>query len=147
MNGKLVCMEEGLVIHTDGGARGNPGPGACAFVASKNGETLFKAAKFLGKTTNNVAEYQGVILALNWFLSDPQNTSRYSLINFFLDSELVVRQLTGIYKVKDEKIRELFFEIKSLLEKTKVKYSFNNIPREKNKLADFLVNENLDANP
>lgn len=132
-----------IVIHTDGGSRGNPGPAACAFVAERNGEEIFKNAKFLGHQTNNFAEYSGVILALNWLISYKPITNHYSLITFFLDSELIVKQINGIYKVKDEGLRNLFFETITLIRKIGGTFIFKNIPREKNKIADFLVNEEL----
>lgn len=138
-------QDDQIVIHTDGGSRGNPGPAACAFVAEKNGKEIFKSAKFLGKQTNNYAEYQGVILALDWlniFLQDKGN----STVTFILDSELVVRQLNGIYKVKDENLRNLFFEILSLKKMIGANFVFKNVPREKNKVADILLNEELDKN-
>lgn len=134
-----------IVIHTDGGSRGNPGPAACAFVAEKNGKEIFKSAKFLGKQTNNYAEYQGVILALNW-LNDFLSDGEFLTVVFILDSELVVRQLNGIYKVKDENLRNLFFEILSLKKNIRANLVFKNVPREKNKVADFLLNEELDKN-
>lgn len=138
-------MEKGeIVIHTDGGSRGNPGPAACAFVAEKEGKEIFKSAKFLGQQTNNYAEYQGVILALKWFDDNSTNVSFSNSITFFLDSELIVKQINGVYKVKDEILRNLFFETLTLMKKIGRKFIFKSIPREKNKIADFLVNEELD---
>jgi len=130
-----------MEIHTDGGARGNPGPAACAFVAEENGKAIFKDSKFLGKTTNNQAEYQGLILALQWLLD---NLPTGPVINVYMDSELIVRQLNGIYRVKDEELRDLFSEVTSLTKKIPRRIVFRNIPRSKNKLADFLVNSELD---
>lgn len=137
-------MEQNLVIFTDGGSRGNPGPAACAFVVEKDGKEIVRSAKFLGYQTNNYAEYQGVILALNWLSSQPLIANYYSLITFFLDSELVVKQISGSYKVKNEVLRNLYFEVTSLLKKIKAKSVFTYIPREKNTIADLLVNEELD---
>lgn len=140
-------MEEtDLTIHTDGGSRGNPGPAACAFVVERNGEVIFKGSKYLGKVTNNFAEYSGVVLALEWFLSSPFINSELSIINFILDSELVVRQLNGLYKVKDENLQKLFAEVKNLITKNGKKVIFKNVPREENTIADQLVNEELDRN-
>lgn len=135
-----------LTIHTDGGSRGNPGPSACAFVAEEGDKILFKENKFLGNQTNNYAEYQGVILALNWLGSQKLITNRYLLITFFLDSELIVRQLTGVYKVKDENLKKLHQEVTDIIAKTGMDIVFKNIPREQNKIADLLVNESLDIN-
>jgi ribonuclease HI len=139
-------MEGGLVIYTDGGSRGNPGPSACAFVAEEKGKEVSKSSKYLGRQTNNYAEYQGVILALTWLNSEPAVSGRQSEITFLLDSELVVKQINAIYKVKDENLRNLFFEVLSLIKKYGGNIIFKNIPREKNKIADLLVNTELDRN-
>ena len=138
--------DAGLTIHTDGGARGNPGPAACAFVAELGEKTIGEGALYLGNTTNNFAEYKGVILALEWVIENfDYNLSQD--ITFYLDSELVVKQLIGIYKVKDAKLQNLFLQVKKLQEKIDLKIFFKNIPREKNKEADRLVNIELDKNP
>ena len=135
-----------IVIHTDGGSRGNPGPAASAFVVEQEGLIIFKGSKYLGKVTNNFAEYTGVIIALEWFLSSPFLNSELSVVNFVLDSELIVRQINGLYKVKDENLQKLFTEVKNLITKTNKKMTFKNVPREQNKIADQLVNEELDRN-
>lgn len=139
-------MKVGITsIFSDGGARGNPGPAACAFVCvSVSGSVIHKASKYLGSATNNFAEYQGVILALNW-MNLNKNLLENGII-FNLDSELVVNQINGKYKVKEETLKKLMLIIRNLLEKVETKIIFKNIPREKNKLADFLVNEELDRN-
>ena len=138
-------MEEALVIHTDGGARGNPGPAAAAFVIEHRGRVLHSDSKFLGNATNNFSEYQGVLLALGWILANRSKIPSAPLI-FYLDSELIVRQLMGVYKVKDENLRKLFLEVNSLIKQLKTKAVFNSVPRSKNKVADFLVNQELDKN-
>lgn len=134
-------MEKDLIIHTDGGSRGNPGPAASAFVVKEGEKEIFKDSKFLGRQTNNFAEYNGVLLALKWLEKDNRNNSQ---VNFYLDSELVVKQINGVYKVKDETLRNLFFEALNLMNRLKKKFFFKSIPREKNKEADFLVNQELD---
>ena len=134
-----------IVIHTDGGARGNPGPAACAFVAEFSGKTIGKKSLFLGVSTNNCAEYQGVLLALNW-LNENRKIFSADVITFYLDSELVARQLSGKYKVKDKKLMELFIRAINLSTKIGLKINYKNIPREENKIADLLVNEELDKN-
>jgi ribonuclease HI len=139
-------QNEPIIIHTDGGSRGNPGPAACAFVAEENGLEIFKSSKYLGNTTNNVAEYRAVILALEWLVDKSSLTVSGSLVTFFLDSELVVKQINGLYKVKDENLRNLFFEALTLMKKFKGSINFKHIPREKNKIADLLVNQELDRN-
>lgn len=136
-------MENALIIHSDGGARGNPGPGACAFIAEEHGHVVDKDSKFLGSVTNNFAEYQGVILALTWVAENKDRAASTKII-FFMDSELVVRQLMGTYKVKDVNLKTLFMRIKKLIAEISLEIVFKNIPREKNKFADSLVNEELD---
>lgn len=133
-----------MIIHSDGGARGNPGPGACAFIVEQNKRVVAKGSKYLGEVTNNFAEYSGVLLALNWLLKKSPFTNYHSPIIFLMDSELVVRQLTGLYKVKDENLKKLFVEVKNITAKISSDIIFKNIPREENKLADFLVNKTLD---
>lgn len=138
-------MQEDLNIFCDGGSRGNPGPAACAFIAELKGKPIHNQSKFLGKTTNNVAEYNAVLLAVNWLV---KNKSKYSFskIIFNLDSLLVVSQLKGKYKIKNENLRNLFFSIKKLEEEINIPVDYKHIYREKNKLADLLVNKNLDKN-
>jgi ribonuclease HI len=138
-------QETGIQIHTDGGARGNPGPAAAAFTVSHLGKKLHQEAKYLGKTTNNFAEYQGAILALKW-LSENEKEMQSDKVTFFLDSELIVRQINGIYKVKDETLKKLHAEVKSLMTVLTSEIIFKNVRREQNKDADFLVNETLDEN-
>lgn len=137
---------DGIIIHTDGGSRGNPGPAACAFVAEKDGKEIIKASKFLGDQTNNHAEYHGVLLALNWLDSQSDIINQESSILFLLDSELVVKQINGLYKVKDENLRNLFFEALTLMKKLGGDFIFKHVLREKNKVADQLVNVELDKN-
>jgi len=132
-----------MEIFSDGGARGNPGPAACAFVVFEDKQVLHKEAKYLGRATNNQAEYNGVLLALNWLVT---SSVKYpaSGIEFFVDSELVAKQIMGIYRVKDKSLKELYLKVSEILKKIPVTVSFRNIPRTKNKLADFLVNKTLD---
>ncbi|KKS04473.1 MAG: Ribonuclease HI [Candidatus Woesebacteria bacterium GW2011_GWA1_41_7] len=137
-------MQNGvLIIHTDGGSRGNPGPAACAFVAELDGKVLAEKSKYLDITTNNIAEYQGVLLALDWLLENSKSFKTTEVI-FFLDSELVVKQLTGFYRVKKPELQTLNLIIKKKIEEISIKVNFQNIPREQNKEADRLVNEELD---
>ena len=135
-----------LTIHTDGGSRGNPGPAASAFVVEKDGKPFHRASTFLGNTTNNTAEYRGVITSLNW-LSENNIVKKLGVdqLTFFLDSELVVKQINGLYKVKDENLRNLFYEVNKLLKSAGVKVTFEHVLRDKNKEADFLVNQELDS--
>jgi len=137
--------KERIVIHTDGGSRGNPGPAACAFVAEKDGKVVGQGSSFLGNSTNNLAEYRGVLLALHWLFKNFKKIEP-SEVFFILDSELVVRQLSGVYKVKDEKLKALYSEANDLIKKLNLKFVFKSVPREENKVADFLLNKKLDEN-
>ncbi len=128
-----------LTIFSDGGSRGNPGPAACAYVIYQNDKIIKQDAKYLGTTTNNVAEYEGVIFALEGVM----NYAPTEII-FYLDSQLVVRQLEGRYKIKDEKLVKLAEEVKSLQRKHNFTIKWVHVLRDKNKIADALLNEKLD---
>lgn len=131
-----------LKVFCDGGARGNPGPAGIGFVVkSEQNEIIFKKGIAIGEATNNIAEYQAVIAALNWLIA---NKSHFSCLQFFLDSLLVVQQLKGIYKVKNEKLRLLHFQIKNLETKLAGPVFYQQVPRSKNHEADYLVNTALD---
>lgn len=146
-------MDE-LIIYTDGGARGNPGPAACgAVIKNKQGEVILKTSKYLGRATNNVAEYEALILALQKakgvfkaHCKDAMNrvsATKIKNLECYLDSELVVKQLNHEYKIKDENMQKLFIKVWNLtLDFDSVK--FMHIPRKENKLADEMVNRELD---
>ncbi|KKQ35305.1 MAG: Ribonuclease H [Microgenomates group bacterium GW2011_GWA2_37_6] len=135
-----------LNIYTDGGSRGNPGPGALGVhIENDQGEVLEKIGKALGVTTNNVAEYSAIIAGLTWVIRNKNQMPDLSKINFFMDSQLAAAQLNGIYKVKNPKIRELFFLIKQKEAEINSPIYYSHIPREQNKKADKLVNEALDG--
>src|SRR4030042_4244151 len=134
-----------LVIYCDGGARGNPGPGASSFIIFQKGTEVVRFSKYLGKTTNNIAEYYGVLLALRWINHNNVLTQSQDMV-FNLDSQLVVRQLTGVYKIKDAKLKILTSKINKLRENLNRNIYFNHIAREKNKLADMLVKKEIDKN-
>lgn len=131
-----------LFIYTDGGARGNPGPAAVGVhIFDQEGKEFARIGKQIGRATNNVAEYSAVVFALLWLKENKENISleNYS-INFFLDSKLVVSQLNGYYKIKDMKLRELSIEVRQLEQEIGGNISYSFIPREKNSIADSLVN-------
>lgn len=132
-----------LSVFCDGGARGNPGPAAIGFVVKgDSGRILKKRGKFIGRATNNVAEYQAVIKALTWLKSNIQPLT--SNIKFFLDSRLVVNQLNGLFKIKDNKLRQLIVKVRQLEQEVGGNVSYHLIERSKNQEADQLVNETLD---
>lgn len=136
-----------LVIHTDGGARGNPGPAAVGVVIEEKGEggTLKSISRFgkrIGETTNNVAEYTAVIEALEHVATLSEEVTS---IQFFLDSLLVVNQLNGLFKVKQSHLRELLTRVRMLEQGSGCNITYTAVPREQNASADFLVNQALDA--
>jgi ribonuclease HI len=129
-----------FIIFSDGGARGNPGPAGIGFVIKDEDENiLYKEGRCIGETTNNQAEYQAIVAAL-----EKAAEMKGDDLHCFLDSELVVKQLNGEYKVKDPGLAQQYMKIWNLKNKFKsVKYE--HVYREQNKLADSLVNEALDA--
>ncbi len=138
-----------LVVHTDGGARGNPGKAAIgAVISSEEGEVFARLSHTIGQSTNNVAEYSAVIAALEWIKNNYfrlyQCFGGQVIIQFYLDSTLVVNQLNGLFKVKDTKLRELMMKIRLLEQEVGGNVRYAAIPREKNSEADRLVNEALD---
>lgn len=135
-----------LNIFTDGGSRGNPGPAACAFVILDGSGKMFgKRGKYLGITTNNVAEYQAIIFALEWLTGKADILLQTTpAVNIFADSKLVVSQINGTFKVKDPNIRNLIFIIREKEATLPIAIKYNLIPREKNSFADKIVNSTLD---
>ncbi len=138
---------EKLIIYTDGGARGNPGPAAVGIVIGSS--TLLGASKsyrdYLGETTNNVAEYKAVIFALKKakaLLGGKK--ARGAELEINTDSDLLCNQVSGDYKIKEPHLQPLFVEIWNLKQDFK-EVKFNLVPREKNRAADKLVNEELDS--
>ena len=134
-----------LTINTDGGSRGNPGPAAYGFVVKENGEVVYEQKETIGIATNNKAEYTAVMKAYEW-LTGPK-APRFSppiSIKFILDSELVVRQLTGVYKIKDKNIMEYVRTIKDAEKKLGTTVAYTYVPRAENWEADALVNQALD---
>ena len=129
-----------MIINTDGGARGNPGPGACgAVVKDQTGNIIRREGRFLGICTNNEAEYQGLILGLETALELGADCLEVNM-----DSELVVKQLRGEYRIKEPRLAELYAKAKALDQKfSEVRYFA--VKREKNKEADAIVNQVLDA--
>ena len=137
-----------LRIFTDGGARGNPGPAAAGWVAkTEKGMVLARGKKYLGETTNNVAEYQALRLAFSWLLDFAQKKERgkeIKRVDFFLDSRLVVSQVSGLFKIKARHLVPLISAIKEMERKWGKPVFYHYISREKNREADMLVNKALD---
>lgn len=131
-----------VVIYTDGGARGNPGPAGAGFVIQENGATVKESGKYLGDgLTNNWAEYEALILAL---IEAKKSGLAGRKIEVRMDSELIVRQMTGEYKVKDKNLKLQHAKVRELLAHFP-SAQFVHVPREKNKEADKLVNEAIDS--
>ncbi len=129
-----------LEVFTDGASRGNPGPASIGIVfRQKGGPTLAVHSEFIGKTTNNMAEYQAVVAAL-------EHCVRWQVdkVHLFMDSELIVRQLNGIYRVKSQDLRPLYQQVIFLSRKLK-EFKVTHIKRALNHEADALANQALDA--
>ncbi len=129
-----------LVVNVDGGARGNPGPAAvAAVIRDADGNLLERRGELIGEATNNVAEYRAMLLGIS--RAADLGATHVELIG---DSELVVRQLNGEYKVKSGPLRELHAEVDKALRRLDG-WSIRHVKREQNEDADLLVNETLDG--
>ena len=129
----------GAILRTDGGSRGNPGPAGAGFVIERDGEIICRAGRFLGSCTNNVAEYEALIWGL-------ENVSAmgFGEVTVYADSELLVKQINGQYRVKNEGLKPLYVRAKRVLgsfAKTRVAH----VRREQNVEADKMANEAMDA--
>lgn len=123
----------------DGGARGNPGPAACAVVVrNEKSEVIAEWGEYLGIQTNNVAEYSGLLAALDFAVRE-----KYPSLKVLSDSELLVRQMRGEYKVKNLQLKELYDRAQALARKLD-RFGIEYVPRESNREADRLVNKVLD---
>lgn len=131
------------IVYSDGGARGNPGKAAYGFIIySDDHQTIHSEGKFIGIATNNFAEYTGVLKALEYLSKNIR--SKCANVHFYLDSKLVVEQLNGNYKIKNETLKNLFQQTKLYELKLDAKINYFHVPREQNKEADRLVNNALD---
>ena len=129
-----------VIVHVDGGARGNPGPAAAAAVVSDpDGEVLDESAEVLGVVTNNVAEYRGLLLGLQ--RAQELGATEVDVVN---DSELIAKQVNGEYKVKHAAMKPLHRAATEVLEGFD-RWSVRSVPRAQNAHADSLVNQALDA--
>lgn len=133
-------MANKIIIYTDGGARGNPGPAAIGVVIGDK-----KYGEAIGEATNNVAEYRALVFALKKAKSQlGSGVAKTADLEVRSDSELMVNQLNGIYKVKEEGLKPLFIEVWNAKQEFR-SVSFTHIRREENKIADGLVNQALDT--
>lgn len=131
-------MDRVVKIYTDGCSRGNPGPaGIGILIINNDGREIKRISEYIGKATNNIAEYRAILRAVN-----ECESRKIDEAMFFTDSELVVNQLNKSYKVKDEKIKTLYVKLLNKLINFK-NWSIKHIPREDNKIADSLANQAL----
>ncbi len=129
-----------VIAHIDGASRGNPGPAAYAVVMeSADGSRITGFSEYFGEATNNVAEYQALLAALEYALRN-----HYLRIHVQTDSELLARQLTGVYKVKSPALKLLRERAQQMIARL-ASFSIEHVPREKNREADRLANQALDA--
>lgn len=126
-------------LYTDGGSRGNPGPAACAFFLMNGDQVVDFGGEFLGEVTNNVAEYRGLIYGLRKAIKLDIKDLRVKM-----DSELVIKQIKGEYKISNSDMKKLSSEVKKLSEEF-TSIQFEHVRREENKNADKLVNLILDS--
>lgn len=132
-----------VIIHTDGGARGNPGPSGIGICIQDSQENVLKeVSEYIGEGTNNVAEYTAVKRALETLFELFADTKKVEA-DFFLDSQLVERQLNGVYKIKEPTLQKHAQEIQALRTQFGT-VTFTHVRREQNKRADELANEAMD---
>lgn len=135
-----------LIIHADGGARGNPGPAAFGVVVENEaGKIIARLGESLGIKTNNQAEYCGVIGAMEFIKKNSFTKKGISALEFYLDSDLIVNQLSGKYKIKSTELAVLAIRVKGLEKEISAPVIYRHIPREQNKFADKIVNQVLDS--
>lgn len=128
-----------IKIYTDGSSRGNPGPaGIGILIIDDKGNEVKRISEYIGETTNNIAEYSALLRAV----IECEKRKIYS-VEFFTDSELLVNQLNKVYKIKNEGLKPLYVKLLSKLMNFR-DWSIKHIPREENKIADFLANQALD---
>ena len=135
-----------LIVYTDGGARGNPGPAAIGVVIhDRTGKIVKELSAYIGETTNNQAEYEALVRALGELKQMFGEELRGLQLEVRMDSELVVRQLEGRYKVKDAGLKQQFAKVEQMRMEDAPNIMFVHIPRAENTRADALVNDALDA--
>ncbi len=140
LNDANKASDDLVVIYSDGGSRGNPGPSAAGYVVLNNRqEVIAEGGEYLGITTNNQAEYQGVRIGLEKALE-----LKYKKVDFKLDSMLVVNQMKGYYKIKNRELWPIHERIRTLMESFD-RVTFTHVNRQFNQLADGMVNKTLDA--
>ncbi len=138
-----------MIIHafTDGASRGNPGHGGIGVILKdETGTVILEEKKYLGTVTNNVAEYSALLACLEkvqTLLAEKKGFTCSKLV-VHSDSELMVRQLNGVYKIKDRALKKFFAHVQDALRSARFEFSIKHIPRERNREADALANESID---
>ncbi|MFH0837639.1 MAG: ribonuclease HI family protein [Patescibacteria group bacterium] len=133
--------QNSIEVYVDGGARGNPGPAGGGFAVFREGKVIDKGSEYFGEKTNNQAEYLALRLALSGIYEKFGDGDVE--VNCFMDSQLVVEQMNGNYKVKSENVKPLFREVRRIADQFKG-FTISHIPREENYLADKLANQAMD---
>ena len=131
-----------IIIFTDGGARGNPGPAGAGAVVYQGKKKIAEVSAYLGERTNNWAEYEALILALD--ATQKALGKKIPNVAVNMDSELIVKQMKGEYRVKDPALKEQYAKVRALIQKSFPTISFTHIPREQNGEADKLANDAMD---
>jgi ribonuclease HI len=147
--GKIEEMNNILLIKTDGGARGNPGPAAIGVYIfdPQQRKIISRFGKFIGHSTNNVAEYQAVLLAWEWLVKNKNSLlPHYQQFQFITDSQLMANQLNGLYKIKNPTLQTLAGCINQLKQSMNVLVRYHNVRREMNREPDKILNDVLDKN-
>ncbi len=137
-----MTQVKSYTLNCDGASRGNPGPAAAGAIIkdANSGETLEEISEFLGSFTNNVAEYQSLILGLQAVLDVSERENSRPTLEIRMDSELVVKQILGIYRVKKEDLKPLHKKCMELLKKIQT-WKISHVPRAQNADADRLANQ------
>ena len=137
---------ETVIAYTDGGARGNPGPAAIGvYIVDANGKAIREIKQAIGNSTNNFAEYNGVLVALQTLKALYGKKTKDMQIEIRMDSELVKKQLNGEYQIKEPGVVPFYMEIHNLRVSNFPNLTLTHVPRAQNKEADRLVNEALDG--
>ena len=131
-----------LTIYTDGGARGNPGPAGAGAAVFRNDKEVACVSQFLGEQTNNWAEYEALILGLD--AAKPFLEGQNMEVEVRMDSELIVKQMNGEYRVKDSALKLQYARVKDILSDSFFNIEFKHVRRENNERADALANEAMD---
>jgi len=129
-----------ITVNVDGGARGNPGPAALGIVARQDGKPLFEVGESLGRATNNQAEYSALCRALEEF---KKRSLQRETVEILMDSELVVKQVNGAYRIKNAALKPIYERAFTLLKEFQ-DITVHYVPRRKNAAADKIVNKTLD---